>query len=252
MSVTAAPSFCNHPSHDVPPAHAAADVPCRPASHAGGRGRVAGSRATMSGVTTSNADTERQRGGRPKGLSDRVRRDVHEAVRDLLVSVGYGALRLEEVAARAGVHKSTLYRQWSSKAQLVSDVLGAGEAAYFPRPDEGSWEADIDALCDALARLFRSPTTVAFVRTRAVANDPELMAALEEHALRDMSFVRLPFERAVARGEIDPDCDVEMLTELIIAPFLARVAVTGRPVDQSFSRSLARTVRRIAATGTAP
>jgi AcrR family transcriptional regulator len=205
----------------------------------------------MSGVTTSNADAERQRGGRPKGLSDRVRRDVHEAVRDLLVSVGYGGLRLEEVAARAGVHKSTLYRQWSSKAQLVSDVLGAGEAAYFPRPDEGSWEADIDALCDGLGRLFRSPTTVAFVRTRAIANDPELMAALEEHALRDMSFVRLPFERAAARGEIDPD-DIEMLAELTIAPFLARVAVTGRPVDQSFSRSLARTVRRIAAAGAAP
>jgi AcrR family transcriptional regulator len=205
----------------------------------------------MAGVTTSNADAERQRGGRPKGLTDRVRRDVHEAVRDLLVTVGYGALRLEEVAARAGVHKSTLYRQWSGQAQLVSDVLGTGEAAYFPRPDEGSWEADIDALCDGLARLFRSPITVAFVRTRAVANDPELTAALEERALRDMSFVRLPFERAAARGEIDPD-DIEMLTELIIAPFLARVAVTGRPVDQALSRSLARTVRRIAGSGTAP
>jgi AcrR family transcriptional regulator len=203
------------------------------------------------GVTTSDADAERQR-GRPKGLSDRVRRDVHEAVRDLLVSVGYGALRLEEVAARAGVHKSTLYRQWSSKAQLVSDVLGTGEAAHFPRPDEGSWEADIDALCDALARLFRNPTTVAFVKTRAIANDPELTAALEEHALRDMRFVRLPVERAIARGEIDPDCDVDMLVELIIAPFLTRVAVTGQPVDESFSRSLARAVRRFAAAGTAP
>ena len=67
---------------------------------------------------------------------------MHAAVISLLVRVGYAALGMEDIAAEAGVHKSTLYRQWTSKAQLVRDVLAATEMAALPRPDEGSWDAD--------------------------------------------------------------------------------------------------------------
>jgi AcrR family transcriptional regulator len=181
--------------------------------------------------------------GRPPGISDRVRRDVYEAVRKILIASGYAALRMDDVAAIAGVHKSTLYRQWASKAQLVRDVLNAGAAEHYPRPDEGSWAADIDALCRDLVRLFRSPTTVAFIRTRAIADDPELIEELRDLGAAEMRFVREPFERAIARGEIDPGLSVETLTELVISPFLARVAVTRLPVDDAFGEAIAATMR---------
>jgi len=184
--------------------------------------------------------------GRPPGLSERVRRDVHSAVRQQLMTVGYGELRIESVAAAAGVHKSTLYRQWSTKAQLVRDVLTTSQLAVYPRPDEGSWEADIDALCHGLARLFRSPTTIAFVKTQARSDDPELIEGLREVSDRDMTFVRLPFERAVARGELDADADITMLSQLVIAPFLARVAITELPTDEEFASALAATIKTIA------
>ena len=58
---------------------------------------------------------------------------MHAAVRRLLVAEGYAAMRLEDVAAAAGVHKSTLYRQWATKAQLVQDVLVTGELEHYPR-----------------------------------------------------------------------------------------------------------------------
>lgn len=179
--------------------------------------------------------------GRPRGLSDRVRQEVHSAVRRLLVAEGYAALRLEDVAAAAGVHKSTLYRQWATKAQLVRDVLVAGELEHSPRPDEGSLAADVEALVNGLTRLFRSPTTVAFVQTRATADDPELRAGLHELAQQDTVFIRLPFERAIARGELPPDTDVGMLVELLVSPLLSRVAVTGLPIDDEFGRRLAAT-----------
>ncbi len=181
--------------------------------------------------------------GRPPGISGRVRRDVYEAVRKILMASGYAGLRLDDVAAIAGVHKSTLYRQWATKAQLVRDVLSDGVVASYPRPDEGSWAADIDSLCHDLVRLFRSPTTIAFVRTRAVADDLELIDGLRNLATADMGFVREPFERAVARGEIDPGLSVETLTEMVIAPFLARVAITRLPVDDTFGRSVAAIMR---------
>jgi AcrR family transcriptional regulator len=179
--------------------------------------------------------------GRPRGLSERVRQDVHSAVRHLLVSDGYAAMRLEDVASVAGVHKSTLYRQWATKGQLVRDVLVAGELEHYPRVDEGSLSADIEALVRGLTRLFHSPTTVAFVRTRATADDPELRAGLHELARQDTAFMRLPFERAIDRGELPPDADVGMLVELLLSPLLARVALTGLPVDDEFGRRLAST-----------
>jgi AcrR family transcriptional regulator len=175
-----------------------------------------------------------------------VRRDVYEAVRELLVQSGYAALRLEDVAELAGVHKSTLYRQWATKAQLVRDVLNASLVAHYPRPDEGSWAADIDALCGELVRLFRSPTTIAFIRTRAVADDPELIQGLHELGVEDMRFVREPFERAIARGEIDPGLSVETLVEMVVSPFLSRVALTRLPVDDAFGASVAAVLRAIA------
>jgi AcrR family transcriptional regulator len=185
--------------------------------------------------------------GRPRGLSDRVRDDVHAAVRRLLVAEGYAAMRLEDVAAEAGVHKSTLYRQWATKAQLVQDVLVTGELEHYPRVDEGSLAADVDALVRGLTRLFRDPTTVAFVQTRATADDPELRAGLHELAEQDTAFMRLPFERAIARGELPADTDVGMLVELLFSPFLARVALTGLPIDDDLSRRLASTFLALAA-----
>jgi len=95
-------------------------------------------------------------------------------------------------------------------------------------------------------RLFRSPTTIAFIRTRAVADDPELIQGLHELGVRDMRFVREPFERAIARGEIDPALSVETLVEMVIAPFLARVALTRLPVDDAFGASVAAVLRAIA------
>ena len=184
--------------------------------------------------------------GRPPGISGRVRRDVYDAVRQILMTSGYATLRLEDVAAAAGVHKSTLYRQWATRAQLVRDVLNDSAAALYPRPDEGSWAADVDALCRDLVSLFRSPTTIAFVRTRAVTSDPELIAGLHERAAADFGFVREPFERAIARGEIDPALSVETLAELVISPFLARVTVSRLPVDDDFGKSVAAVLRALA------
>jgi AcrR family transcriptional regulator len=180
-----------------------------------------------------------------------VRQEVHAAVRRILVAEGYVALRLEDVAAAAGVHKSTLYRQWTTKAQLVQDVLLAGELEHYPRPDEGSLAADVEALVGGLTRLFRSPTTVAFVRTRATADDPGLRSGLHELARQDTAFVRLPFERAIARGELPADTDVGMLVELLVAPLLARVAVTGLPIDEEFGRRLTATFLSLAAPSAA-
>ncbi|ADP79570.1 TetR/AcrR family transcriptional regulator [Pseudofrankia inefficax] len=188
--------------------------------------------------------------GRPRGLSERVRRDVFGAVRSMLATSGYEALRLDDVAEAAGVHKTTLYRQWPSKAALVRDVLVAAETAALPRPDEGSWERDLEKLREGLLVVFNHPTTIALIRTRATANDDVLTGGLQL-ASQEMAFLRLPFERAVARGEIDPDADVAMLVECLMSALTTRLCVTRLPIDEAFTHRLARLIKAAAGVGPA-
>jgi Tetracyclin repressor-like, C-terminal domain len=130
-------------------------------------------------------------------------------------------------------------------------VLVDGAMTHYPWPDEGSWAADVAALCHDLVRLFRNPTTIAYVRTRAVADDPELTNGLRDLAAAEMAgLVREPFERAVARGELDATLSVETLAELVISPFLARVAVMRMPVDENLGKSVAAVMRAIGPPGT--
>ncbi|OHV35328.1 MULTISPECIES: TetR/AcrR family transcriptional regulator [Pseudofrankia] len=187
--------------------------------------------------------------GRPRGLSERVRRDVFTAVRSMLMTVGYEALRIDDVATAAGVHKTTLYRQWSSKADLVRDVLVAAETAAMPRPDEGSWVGDLEKLAEGLQRLFNHPTTLALLRTRMTANDERLTAGLQEVATSEMEFVGAPFRRAVSRGEIDPDADVSMLVECMHSMLITRATFSRRPIDDEFMDRLVRLIRTAAGTG---
>ncbi|MCK9926307.1 TetR/AcrR family transcriptional regulator [Frankia sp. Mgl5] len=202
--------------------------------------------------TEGDRRAEARRGrGRPRGLTERVRRDVFAAVRSQLGSVGYEALRIEDVATAAGVHKTTLYRQWASKADLVRDVLVAAESAALPRPDEGSWDQDLDKLCEGLLKVFNHPTTLALLKTRVTANDDRLRAGLQESARRDMTFVLTPFRRAVERGEIDPGADVSMLAECMLSTLITRVCVINEPVDEEFMRRLATMIRAAAGVGPA-
>jgi AcrR family transcriptional regulator len=183
--------------------------------------------------------------GRPPGISERVRRDVFEAVQHTLVTQGYATLRMEDIASAAGVHRSTLYRQWATKAQLVRDVLTEETLTHYPRIDEGSWAADVDALCRELVRLFRARMTIAFVRTRAVAEDPDLIAGLHERDAVVFDFVLEPFRRAAARGEVDAAFSVRTLAEMLIAPFVTRVVYTRIPVDEEFGASVAAVMRAV-------
>ena len=146
-------------------------------------------------------------------------------------------------------HKTTLYRQWSSKADLVRDVLVAAEAAALPRPDEGSWDRDLDKLCEGLLAVFNHPTTLALIRTRVTANDELLTVGLPDTARGELHFLLLPFQRAIERGEISPDADASMLAECMISMLTTRVCVSKLPIDEPFMRRLARMIKTAAGTG---
>ena len=85
----------------------------------------------------------------PPGRGPKVRAAVLAATLAELADTGYAALTIENIARRAGVHKTTIYRRWTDRESLVADVLGERIALGFPIPDTGSVQDDLRQLAQA-------------------------------------------------------------------------------------------------------
>src|SRR5688572_9801014 len=97
----------------------------------------------------SPATTRRVGEQRPGGRSARVRAAELAATAEALAEDGYDALSIEAVGARAGVHKTTVYRRWPTKADLVADAARARSEQHVPIPDTGGLAGDLRLLAEA-------------------------------------------------------------------------------------------------------
>lgn len=163
-----------------------------------------------------------------------------------LTENGYDATNMDDIAARAGVGKAAIYRRWSSKAALITDVL------LYWRPDlrtddvadTGSLAGDIDALIGRVARNDKELITNDLVLRVALeaTRDPQLAAALGDLILlKGTPILATILARAAARGEIDPDRDWSLVTDVLTAMSLLRV-LNGQSVDADFIRQVIDTL----------
>ena len=176
------------------------------------------------------------RRGRPPGPSRQVRAAVIDAAGDELASSGFAGFSAERVAERAGVHRSTLYRHWPTKRDLIVAVAQTSYAERMPSPDTGTWEDDLRTLIGSLAESIGHPVSRALFGALAAAgrSDPELQAAVMTTWRTDTIHHLAPIERARARGEIDASIDAGLLLEAISAPLIERVCITGIPLTPHF------------------
>lgn len=144
----------------------------------------------------------KRRTGRPRSVE--TDRAILDAARAALVDLGWGRFTMGDVAARAGVAKTTLYRRWAHKNELVVDAV----AVLFDElelPDRGSLQADIEGVVLQFGRLLERPETKAALM--AVVAESTTDAALRERIRtaivdRQMRLVVLGRERAQERGEL--------------------------------------------------
>jgi AcrR family transcriptional regulator len=187
---------------------------------------------------------------RPGGRSARVRADVLRAAAELLAESGYDGLSIEAVAARARVHKTTVYRRWPTKAELVADTLSARSEEAVPVPDTGSLAGDLAALARAVAANIGSDVGAAMTRTlvAASATSTDVAATGAEFWARRLSLTGAIVERAVARGELPPGTDPNLVIETLIGPLYVRVLMTGEPIDAELADRVAALVAAGAAS----
>jgi AcrR family transcriptional regulator len=180
-----------------------------------------------------------------------VRDAVLQAVHAELTEHGYGGTTVENVADRAGVHKTTVYRRWGTVDVLVADALDRTRETEWPVPDTGTVEGDLIAIATEVADTFadpdRHPVPVAIV-VAALQSDRALAAKRDFYAARHADAAKV-VTRAVERGELPPHTDPVELVRLTCAPLYYRVFVTGEPVDRAIAERSARAALAAARAG---
>ena len=184
---------------------------------------------------SETAESPRRTPGRPR--SQASHQAIIQATLELLVEGGYGALTMEGVRARAGVGKATIYRRWSSKEELVRDAI-VYMHDEFATPDTGSLRGDYEALAlQVRASAQRAGTATFMPRLLGDAvNDPELHAIFRANLVEPRrAALREPLKRAVERGELRSDVDLELVIDLFAGPAVYRMLITGGDMSQMFS-----------------
>jgi AcrR family transcriptional regulator len=170
---------------------------------------------------------------RPRVEGDREQ-EILDAALDVLSDVGYDRLTMDAVAQRAKASKATLYRRWNSKATLVVEALARMKAPPAV-PDTGDLRSDLLTAFCGMGGLTEHETTATLgaVMT-AVSTDPEFAREFREQVVEPKARVsRIIFERALARGELRPDLDLEIVVPALAGIVLHRVFIFGEQPDSS-------------------
>ena len=171
------------------------------------------------------------------GRAARVVSSILQATAEELTRVGYGGLRIEEVAKRAGVNKTTVYRRWPGKAELVSETIRT-LLKVRKNPDTGSLRSDLLAHFSLLVKRSNEPQWRGMLMTLNSHVDPEIESLAQELRQLSRNFRSELIQRGVDRGELPKQIDVELVGELVSAPVLYRVLHLGESVDERYIESV--------------
>jgi AcrR family transcriptional regulator len=166
--------------------------------------------------------------GRPR--SDRVHRAILDAAREMLIQDGYTRLRLEHVAAHAGVGKATIYRRWPSKEALAQALLSDLAGPHIAIEDVGDTREEmLAAVMNPLLAVTESefgPVIRALLSQIAInpaLGDPFRATVVQS---RREEIARM-IARGIERGDLCPDADAEIATELLVGPVYFRLMFGG-------------------------
>jgi AcrR family transcriptional regulator len=168
--------------------------------------------------------------GRPR--SEEAHQAILNATLELLVEVGFSALTVEGVASRAGVGKATIYRRWPSKLPLVVEAFG--QLPGFEDFDTGDLAEDLKKMLRGYLDVFNSTPLSAVLPSLAGerTHNPELSQLFEPVSKDRRRPLVKAFERAVARGEVPADLDLDLAADLVVGPIAVALFFKGGRLNQ--------------------
>lgn len=169
--------------------------------------------------------------------------DILDAALEVLAETGYDGMTMDMVAARAKAGKATVYRRWASKGELVIDAVACMKKEHLdqsPIPDTGTLRGDLIAMIKPLS-IEQNDKTLRIMAglMSMLSRTPELAdaataAIVEPRAEINRTFIR----RAIERGEIAANCDVDTLALISPSMVAYRVLMLRKPADRDFLISL--------------
>jgi AcrR family transcriptional regulator len=185
--------------------------------------------------------------GRPR--DDRIDTEVIAAVLHVLRSRGYRAVTIENIARRVGRARTSLYRRWPSKRHLVAFAL-VSKLGTQPAPDTGSLRDDLLAAVETLRAAFADILGQALAGlVSEMAHDPDLAKSIRTDVLAARrASMRAALQRGQARGEIAAAADIELLMDLLTAPYYFRALFGHAEITARMNRRIVDYVLRAAAS----
>jgi AcrR family transcriptional regulator len=184
---------------------------------------------------------------RPGGRTARTREAVRLATLAELAEHGFAGLTVEAVAARSGVHKTTIYRRWRTPAALAADALDLADAEPWPVPDTGALRSDLRAITAQVVDGLADPVPRALIA--AAVQEPETGRALRAYLTGRHAEAAVVIERAAARGEVPEGTEAVDVVRAAVAPLYYRVFFTGEPADEHAATTAADAAHAAATAG---
>lgn len=179
--------------------------------------------------------------GRPR--SERSRRAILDAAAQLLTERGYADITIEGVAAKAGVGKTTIYRWWSTKADIYIDLYSELALMIVPPPDTGDYVRDLVILIQGAFKLYRE--TAAGLALAGIIAEAQGNAEVAERVRNGFApsrrqVIMTILERGVRTGQIPPDADIQIVGDLLIAATWFSLLVKNRPLTARRAEQLVK------------
>jgi AcrR family transcriptional regulator len=190
--------------------------------------------------------------GRPR--AEHVDEAILRATSDLLAEQGLANMTVDDVAARAGVGKASIYRRWPTKSALVFDAFLGQFLSRQPLSDTGNFQSDLLTTLRGWIRAVKNTPTG---RTLAdliaeVQRDPDLAVMWRERFVGPVrSQFRAIVDRAIARGEIPAATDPEVVLDLLFGPAYHRLLQHHLPLTDRYAQQVAAMVYAGATAGAA-
>ena len=178
-------------------------------------------------------------------MSPQTEQAILDATTVLLAERPLAGITIEEVAERARVSKASVYRRWPSKGTLAFDAFVGEFLKRLPTPDTGSLEEDLRISLRGWVRVVRETTTGRTLRglIAEVQRDPELAEAWRDRFINPLRASRAEIvQRAIDRGELGRDANVDVLLDLVFGPAYHRFLQGHRPLDDAFVKAVVKAV----------
>jgi len=181
-------------------------------------------------------NTPPARRGRPRdpALDERIL----EQLLALLATHGYARLTLDELAARSGVAKTTILRRWPSKAAVAAAGIERLALRSADVPNSGTLRDDVHTLLQGAVDTFaRGRGKFLPSLLREAGHHPEITTLLNTVLHTRRQAYRKVLALAIARGELSPSADQELLIDLLMGPLWLRLLLTHDPITPEYVHS---------------